>query len=48
MKIVRKEINPRFLNFTQRLLLLSPLFIYKPILIFKRFAKSLGIELSTY
>ena len=48
MKTVRKEINPRFLNFTQRLLLLSPLFIYRPILIFKRFAKSLGFELSTY
>ena len=48
MKIVRKKIDLKFLNFTQRVLLLSPLFVYKPLIIFKKIVKSLGIELNTY
>ena len=48
MKIVRKKIDLKFLNFTQRVLLLSPLFVYKPLIIFKKMVKSLGIELNTY
>jgi glycosyltransferase involved in cell wall biosynthesis len=48
MKIFRKKIDLKFLNFTQRVLLLSPLFVYKPIIIFKKIIKSFGIELNTY
>jgi glycosyltransferase involved in cell wall biosynthesis len=48
MKILRKKIDLKFLNFTQRVLLLSPLFVYKPIIIFKKIVKSFGIELNTF
>lgn len=48
MKIFRKKIDLKFLNFTQRVLLLSPLLVYKPIIVFKKIVKSFGIELNTY
>jgi glycosyltransferase involved in cell wall biosynthesis len=48
MKIFRKKIDLKFLNLTQRVLLLSPLFIFKPISVFKKILKSFGIELNTY
>ena len=48
MKILREKIDLKFLNFTQRVLLLSPLFVYRPVVVFKKILKSLRIELNTY
>ncbi|RPG60599.1 MAG: glycosyltransferase family 2 protein [Flavobacteriaceae bacterium TMED81] len=48
MKILRKKIDLKFLNFTQRILLLSPLFVYRPVVVFKKILKSFGIELNSY
>ena len=48
MKILRNKIDLKFLNFTQRILLLSPLFVYRPVVVFKKILKSFGIELNSY
>ena len=48
MKILREKIDLKFLNFTQRILLLSPLFVYRPVVVFKKILKSFGIELNSY
>ena len=48
MKILREKIDLKFLNFTQRILLLSPLFVYQPVVVFKKILKSFGIELNSY
>ena len=48
MKILLKKIDLKFLNFRQRILLLSPLFVYRPLVVFKKILKSFGIELNSY
>ena len=48
MKIFQKKIDLKFLNFTQRVLLLSPLCIFRQIIFFKKIVKSFGIELNSY
>ena len=48
MKILREKIDLKFLNFAQRVLLLSPLFVYRPVVVFKKILKSFGIELNSY
>ena len=48
MKILREKIDLKFLNFAQSVLLLSPLFVYRPVVVFKKILKSFGIELNSY
>ena len=48
MKIFQKKIDLKFLNFTQRVLLSSPHYIFRQIIFFKKIVKSFGIELNSY